>query len=297
MSGTVEPYRFATPKADRATDPAPLQEIADQLTRGLSALLESYLGQPVLVQAKPPRFTTFGKWSQAQAAFLDLSAHHVPAARGRVALALDETFVAVLTSRHFGGAVAKTKRRADPRFARSERQQAERFAARFMALFGGLSDTSADTESQVIARETSAFDLRGWQSGRELVAFAFTANAGKELDWPIECAFEDETATALIASWAQASAPDLPAIGGAEWVDGWRRALGRVRLPVRTVLAQPTMTLPELRALKVGDFVPLTPRAITPLYVADRRFGTGKLGRQNGCAAFRLDRIEREDHA
>ncbi|MHA6718417.1 FliM/FliN family flagellar motor switch protein [Sphingomonas sp. RS6] len=77
-----------------------------------------------------------------------------------------------------------------------------------------------------------------------------------------------------------------------QWRAGLTRAVMRVPLPVRVVLAEPTVPLATLLDLKPGDVIPLEFGAEAPVMVAQRRLGTGEIGATRGRAAVRLTSLE-----
>lgn len=77
-----------------------------------------------------------------------------------------------------------------------------------------------------------------------------------------------------------------------EWRSGLTRAVMAVTLPVRSVLAEPTMQLGRLLELKEGDIIPIDFGPEVPVMVAKRRLGTGLVGTANGRAAVRLTSLE-----
>lgn len=77
-----------------------------------------------------------------------------------------------------------------------------------------------------------------------------------------------------------------------EWRSGLTRAVMAVTLPVRSVLAEPTMPLGRLLELKEGDVIPIDFGPEVPVMVAKRRLGTGLVGTANGHAAVRLTSLE-----
>jgi flagellar motor switch protein FliM len=77
-----------------------------------------------------------------------------------------------------------------------------------------------------------------------------------------------------------------------EWRSGLTRAVMAVTLPVRSVLAEPTMPLGRLLELKEGDVIPIDFGPEVPVMVAKRRLGTGLVGTANGRAAVRLTSLE-----
>ena len=73
------------------------------------------------------------------------------------------------------------------------------------------------------------------------------------------------------------------------------RALQQVSLPVRSVVARPTLSVSELIALKVGDVIPITLAPRVPLIVGNRRLAEGTIGEQEGRAAFQVETIGAPD--
>ncbi|WP_213979666.1 FliM/FliN family flagellar motor switch protein [Sphingomonas sp. dw_22] len=77
-----------------------------------------------------------------------------------------------------------------------------------------------------------------------------------------------------------------------EWRSGLTRAVMGVKLPVRSVLAEPVVPLGLLLDLKAGDVIPIDFGPEVPVMVAERRLGTGLVGTANGRAAVRLTQLE-----
>ncbi|UVO51214.1 flagellar motor switch protein FliM [Sphingomonas sp. SUN019] len=75
----------------------------------------------------------------------------------------------------------------------------------------------------------------------------------------------------------------------------WRTALTRaamgVKFPVRSVLAEPVISLAVLMNLKPGDVIPVSFGDDIPVMVGGDRLGTGTVGTSNGHAAIRLSKL------
>ncbi len=82
------------------------------------------------------------------------------------------------------------------------------------------------------------------------------------------------------------SAPDP------KWLSGLTRAVMSVKLPVRSVLAEPVVSLATLLELKEGDIIPINFGPQVPVWVSNRRLGTGTVGTANGQAAIKLNSID-----
>lgn len=76
------------------------------------------------------------------------------------------------------------------------------------------------------------------------------------------------------------------------WRNGLTRATMSVRFPVRSVLAEPVISLGKLLELKEGDVIPISFGPAVPVMVGNRRMGTGTVGTANGMAAIRIQSFE-----
>ncbi|RYF36401.1 MAG: flagellar motor switch protein FliM, partial [Comamonadaceae bacterium] len=85
---------------------------------------------------------------------------------------------------------------------------------------------------------------------------------------------------------------DAPAEVEPEWRSGLTRAVMGVALPVRSVLAEPRISIGLLMELKAGDIIPIDFGPEVPVMVASRRLGTGQVGTSNGRAAVKLTSLE-----
>ena len=85
---------------------------------------------------------------------------------------------------------------------------------------------------------------------------------------------------------------DAPEAVEPQWRSGLTRAVMGVTLPVRSVLAEPRISLAALMELKAGDVIPVDFTSEVPVMVATRRLGTGTVGTSNGRAAVRLTSLE-----
>lgn len=75
------------------------------------------------------------------------------------------------------------------------------------------------------------------------------------------------------------------------WRQAMKESLDQVYMPVRSVLARPTMDLSQLSRLAVGDILPVSPTDNVPLIVGDRVFAHGSIGEQNGGVAFKINQF------
>jgi flagellar motor switch protein FliM len=78
------------------------------------------------------------------------------------------------------------------------------------------------------------------------------------------------------------------------WRTGLTRAVMGVRFPIRSVLAEPMISLSTLMDLKPGDVIPISFGTDVPVMVGGDQLGTGTVGTSNGHAAIRLNTITRD---
>ncbi|MBJ6123580.1 FliM/FliN family flagellar motor switch protein [Sphingomonas mollis] len=79
------------------------------------------------------------------------------------------------------------------------------------------------------------------------------------------------------------------------WRTNLARATMAVRFPVRSVLAEPVVSLSLLMDLKAGDVIPITIAPDVPVMVGRDRLGCGTVGTANGRAAIRLTSLAQPD--
>ncbi|MEH3035390.1 MAG: flagellar motor switch protein FliM [Sphingomonas adhaesiva] len=83
-----------------------------------------------------------------------------------------------------------------------------------------------------------------------------------------------------------------PAEVDSEWRTRLTRAAMTVRVPVRSVLAEPTISLAKLMDLKPGDIIPINFGNDVPIVIGGAPLGLGTVGTSNGRAAIRISKLE-----
>ncbi|WP_343526603.1 flagellar motor switch protein FliM [Sphingomonas sp.] len=77
------------------------------------------------------------------------------------------------------------------------------------------------------------------------------------------------------------------------WRGDLTRAVMTVRFPVRSVLAEPVVSLQRLMELKTGDVIPISFGPEVPVMVGGDLLGMGTVGTANGRAAVQLTSLNR----
>ncbi|TVV73194.1 flagellar motor switch protein FliM [Sphingomonas solaris] len=270
---------------------AGLERMGERLAQRIRTVVEPFARARTQVAAEPLETLRFEEWRAALPGFTSLSLYRLRPLKSGMLLAIDPDFVAWLVDAFYGGggAPAKPKTRE---FTPTEERLLSRLA-------DGIVEQLVEVWSEVVAltpalasRETNATYASLVRADEAVVLQRFTITpaqgraAGVSILYPLGALRPYE---ALLA----AKVHDEGGAGDAEWRMRLAEALETVRLPVRSVLARPELTLSQLVALKPGDVIPITLNPRVPLIVANRRIASGTIGEQDGRAALMIDHVER----
>ncbi|HEY9090170.1 FliM/FliN family flagellar motor switch protein [Parasphingorhabdus sp.] len=288
------PYNFARKSAHRQSDSSPLRRISDRYAVAMASAIEHIAGHRTEVTVEEIIFSDFSKWSGVLAPLSSLSIFRLLPLRGSIILHLEETMINSLINVYFGGAPAICVKRTKDGFRQTETQLIDRLALSLMERLADVFSGYGPIKPVFQRHETSASYLTGYKPEDQLLCQPFRISMGTDISWRAELVYSPDAAESAM-EFIQSQIRDLPAESDPEWERQWSRNLKQIYLPLRTIVAQPTMRLPELFNMKPGDVIPITPRAKPPLFIGNRKFATGTLGEKNGCAAFRIEHIEQGD--
>ena len=274
--------------ADSYAFPA-LEGIANQFARSLRDLIRA-LGAPAIqVERAGAEQMSFAEWSASAAPAIFWRYHAAPL-KGPVLLAGSRSLLLQLVDIFYGG-------RGQLAAEREELTDAEdRFAARLgrdigMQLAAAWRGKLA-LEPELDCVTADPAKLAAVRAEDELFVQRFTLRGAPFDGRVILCAYP---VAALRGIAGDELLPDMPAAGGGDpvWSGALDKALRDVRMPVRSVLARPEISLVKLLALEVGDIIPLSMPRHVPVTVAGRSFAFGSIGEANGNAAIMIDHIEK----
>lgn len=273
--------------ADGYAFPA-LEGVANQFARSLRDLIRA-LGVPTIqIERAGAEQMSFAEWS-ASAAPAIFWRYHAPPLKGPVMLAGSRSLLLQLVDIFYGG-------RGQLAAEREELTDAEdRFAAR-LGRDIGMQLAAAWREKLAMTPELDCVTgdpakLAAVRADDELFVQRFTLRGAPFEGRTILCAYP---VAALRGIAGDELLPEMQA-GGSDpaWAGALDKALRDVRMPVRSVLARPEISLVKLLALEVGDIIPLTMPRHVPVTVAGRSFALGSIGEANGNAAIMIDHIEK----
>ena len=273
--------------ADGYAFPA-LEGVANQFARSLRDLIRALGAPAVQVERAGAEQISFAEWS-ASAAPAIFWRYHAPPLKGPVLLAGSRSLLLQLVDIFYGG-------RGQLAAEREELTDAEeRFAAR-LGRDIGLQLAAAWRGKLAIEPELDCVTadpakLAAVRADDELFVQRFTLRGAPFEGRTIMCAYP---VAALRGIAGDELLPDVQGNGAdPAWAGALDKALRDVRMPVRSVLARPEISLVKLLALEVGDIIPLTMPRHVPVTVAGRSFALGSIGEANGNAAIMIEHIEK----
>ncbi len=264
-----------------------LDSVATRFARSLRDLIRA-LGVPAIqVERAGAEQVSFADWTAAAAPAI-FWRYHAPPLKGPVLLAAARPLILQLVDIFYGG---KGKLAAE----REELSDAEeRFAARLgrdmgLQLAAAWSD-KLGLEPELDCVTCDPAKLSAVRADDELLVQRFVLRGAPFEGRTILCAYP---LAALRGVAGAEPAPEMPGAANPVWAGALNKALRDVRLPVRSVLARPEISLVKLLALEVGDIIPLGMPRHVPVTVAGRSFAVGSIGEANGNAAIMIEHIEK----
>ena len=303
------PAARAAPTADTAGDDAKgslllrkaeggyafplLDGVANQFAKSLRELIRALGAPTVQVERQAAEVIRFADWTAASAPAI-FWRYHAPPLKGPVLLAGNRPLILQLVDIFYGGKGQLAAEREELTDAE------ERFAAR-LGRDMGLQLAAAWGDKLAIAPELDCVTgdpakLAAVRADDELLVQRFVLRGGKLDGRAITCAYPVAALRGIAGAEPAPEAREMSAADAA-WTATLSGALKEVRLPVRSVLARPEISLVKLLGLEVGDIIPLTIPRNVPVTVAGRSFAVGSIGEANGNAAIMIEHIEKgSDH-
>lgn len=265
-----------------------LQHLCARLAKALRPVFEAMVRKELRCWAEP---LSVQRWADYKAERGSALAAWQPLAmqpgKGRAHLVIDGKFVMEMLDAFFGG---DGEAQAPSEFTPA----AETLVARIGQSVAAPVQAAWEPVAPILFRSANDTPIamapeRGADDAVVVTRFGLAAGEHKpvyvDLLYPV-AALKPHGA-ALVAKVHDAGTEVEP-----RWRTGLTRAVMGVRLPVRSVLAEPVISLGRLFDLKPGDVIPIEFGPEVPVMVARRRLGTGQVGTSNGRAAVRLVSLE-----
>jgi len=264
-----------------------LDSVGNQFARSLRDLIRALGAPTVQVEREAAVQMRFTDWCQAVSPGL-FWRYHAPPLKGPVLLATARPLLLQLVDIFYGGKGQLAGEREELTDAE------ERFAARLGRDMGQqlAAAWKMGIEPELDCVTSDPAKLAAVRGDDELLVQRFTLRGGVFEGRTILCAYPQAALRGIAGAEPVPEMRDGPAIDPA-WTATLNRALKTVRVPVRSVLARPEISLVKLLSLEVGDIIPLTIPRNVPVTVAGRSFASGSIGESNGNAAILIETIEK----
>ena len=277
-------------------DISSLTAVSDRISEKISTIIGQVADRNVAAETGDCQMLSFAEWTDATPDFSSLSLFRISPLKGAVMLRIDDALITSLIDIYFGGSGDRPGDRKQPYFREVEVRMINRIS---ISLIENILHCFRDinpTEVLTLAHETNPHHVKICAAEDKIACQKFNVTFGTEQSWSVELIYTAEMVESLSADDRGGSIAtensDNPF-----WEALWLEQLQRVHIPIRAVVARPTMTLPQLFQMVPGDFIPITPQSAVPLLVANRKFATGTLGEQDGYAAYKIEKIERGEAA
>ncbi|HTI31306.1 MAG TPA: FliM/FliN family flagellar motor switch protein [Sphingomonas sp.] len=280
----VEPAVLDAPRLPPGEIPG-LDRVAQRLARGLAQTLPGY-GLEARIATAAVRPARAESWHDRVAgdAWIRFA---IPEISSHATVTFPFPLIVRAIDRYYGGegVCATDARELTPAEARSLRSLGKALAPAISGAWGEVATFSPVVEDagHAVSRPAAA------KLDETLAVQEFTLTDADGKDWQMTCAMPQEPLHRLPGLKSDAApARDVSPV----WSRHLREAMMDVRLPVRTVLSRPDLSLERLLTLAPGDVIPVLLPAFVPLSVGGRVIGHGTIGEENGRAAIRLERME-----
>lgn len=287
----VQPFTLGQEDVHPAAWLSGLERIGERLARRIRTVFEPLTQCKTQVAVAPPESYRFEDWQEKLPDFLSLSHYRLRPLKGGILVVIEPDFVARAVDMFYGGTGGARPGRARE-FTPSEDRLIVKLADGIIDRLGDAWAEVANLTPVLAARETNIGHANLFRADESIVVQRFTIT-------PVQ---GKPTAISIVYPLAALRSVDMQVTarvhddhGPADeaWRSRMANALEQVRLPVRSVLARPELSLSQILNLKPGDVIPVSLPPKVPLIVASKRVAMGTIGEKNGHAALMVEHIEK----
>jgi flagellar motor switch protein FliM len=292
---------IGAPKLNPFGDLHTVQHLSARLARSLRGVFEPVLRRELRTWAEPLVVQRFADYRAERpdglTAWLPLAITPAPvSAPGKALVVLEGRFVLEMLDLFFGGA-GDTPKVLPGEFSPAAETMVERVGTMLAGPLASAWEPLAKIRFVPGTIEPNPSLIADLDGDDAVVVTRFGLAAGDEAPVMIDivypvAALKPHTLSLTGKVHGKTAAPDP------SWSSALTRAAMAVKFPIRSVLAEPTISLATLMELKVGDVIPIQFGPDVPVMVGGDRLGVGTVGTSNGKAAIKLSslaRISQED--
>lgn len=266
-----------------------LDRLGEKLGRRLRAVMEPLVGSRPEIEPQPVSVIDFGEWSQGVASSASISVYRVLPLKGNMLLRLDAGMISTLVDCFYGGVGNRTMP-SRPEFTPTEDRLIARLSQSIVEQLAACWADVLPLDVTMTAREIGVGFASATPASDQMVVQRFTISLIRNEQWPIDIVFP-LAALRAVEALTGSKVHDEQITVDVAWQTQMQRQMAHIRLPTRTVLARPSLTLTELIQLQSGDVIPVHINRSLPLIVGDRIVAQGSIGEQDGRAAFMIEKL------
>jgi flagellar motor switch protein FliM len=287
--GGVQPFSFGT-EAFRPTAALPaLDRMSERMARRVRDVIEPFARVKPRVSAAPVAIRRFESWRTEKPEFTSLHLYRFRPLKGGMLLSVEPEFVSWLVDAFYGGTGGVIPKKT-PEFTPTEERLVIRLADALTNALGDVWSEVMPVQLQVTSRETNTAYATLVRREDPVAVASYTIVTGDFRPTTIDILYPVSSLRAVEGELAAKVLDDGGFVGN-EWRERLTAALGNVRIQARSVLARPTMKIPELMKLAPGDIIPIEVPAFVPLIVEGRVVAEGSIGEVGTRAALKIQRV------
>ncbi len=234
----------------------------------------------------------FSAWHAAQPMHLAISLFQNAFGHGAMMMVFPASLISALVEGYYGGKITPIAK-SDRSLTRTEKALAARLARVMAAELGHAWRDLATVSLDSVVQYDSLADMDAIAADAEVLVIRCDALFGAKTT-----AHTIDIVYAVSGIVSEASLGRAPAALGAPchqqahaWQDALCNNIAHIRLPVRTVLARPLLSVSQLLSLRVGDILPISMPPAVPFLVKGKRFAMVSIGETAGQAAVRIETL------
>lgn len=289
MMNDVQTYAFGRGESQTPQLLSGLDRLGEKLGRRLRALFEPISGVRPHIAMLDAQVLDFGQWSAQVPTFSSIGVYRIAPLKGQMLLRMDAAMISTLVDCFYGG-LGNRPLPARGEFTPTEDRLISRISEGVIAR---LSEGWADIlplEIGLVIRETGIGFASAAQPGEQMVLQRFMLSIARDQEWPIDLLYPLSSLRAVEPLMGTKAPVDEERVDPV-WQARIANRMRDIRLPARTVLARPNLSLADLMQLKTGDIIPVNISRSLPLIVGDRIVAHGSIGEQDGRAAFQIEKL------
>ncbi|MCK0530927.1 flagellar motor switch protein FliM [Sphingobium agri] len=285
----VQTYAFGRGESQTPQLLSGLDRLGEKLGRRLRALFEPISGVRPHIAMLDAQVLDFGQWSAQVPTFSSIGVYRIAPLKGQMLLRMDAAMISTLVDCFYGG-LGNRPLPVRGEFTPTEDRLISRISEGVIAR---LSEGWADIlplEIGLVIRETGIGFASAAQPGEQMVLQRFMLSIARDQEWPIDLLYPLSSLRAVEPLMGTKAPVDEERVDPV-WQARIANRMRDIRLPARTVLARPNLSLADLMQLKTGDIIPVNISRSLPLIVGDRIVAHGSIGEQDGRAAFQIEKL------